>query len=372
MPKRTPTSVLMTADTVGGVWTYALELARGLSSDGIRITLATMGAHLTRQQRIQTLSIPNLDVHESNFRLEWMENPWDDVRRAGEWLLALEQRVCPDVVHLNGYVHADLAWLAPCLVVGHSCVASWWWHLKQTEMPAQWNCYRERVSAGLRSADMVVAPSKDMLAALRLHYVWCGPARVIQNGLAPTLTPGRKENFLLCAGRLWDEAKNLALIASAAEHVRWKIYAAGEHRNADAPASFGDHVQLLGTLEPAILARWMAAAPIFLAPAKYEPFGLSILEAALCGCALILGDISSLHELWDGAALFIATDDVASLIGSIEQLIDNPQERERLGREARERALTFSQSRMTEAYLQVYSDLMEGAFSSSAEAAACR
>ncbi len=31
-------------------------------------------------------------------------------------------------------------------------------------------------------------------------------------------------------------------------------------------------------------------------PARYEPFGLSVLEAALSGCALVLGDIPSLRE----------------------------------------------------------------------------
>ena len=34
--------VLMTADTVGGVWTYALELAGALAPLGVDITLATM------------------------------------------------------------------------------------------------------------------------------------------------------------------------------------------------------------------------------------------------------------------------------------------------------------------------------------------
>ena len=35
--------VLMTADTVGGVWTYALELARALAGFGVETTLAVMG-----------------------------------------------------------------------------------------------------------------------------------------------------------------------------------------------------------------------------------------------------------------------------------------------------------------------------------------
>ena len=38
--------VLMTADTVGGVWTYALDLARKLAGRGCEVTLATMGGYL--------------------------------------------------------------------------------------------------------------------------------------------------------------------------------------------------------------------------------------------------------------------------------------------------------------------------------------
>src|SRR5690242_4341236 len=192
MAKRAPASVLMTADTLGGVWTYALELARGLSSHGLRVELATMGAHPSRQQRMQALSISYLRVHESNYRLEWMDDPWNDVNRAGEWLLNIEHQVRPDVIHLNSYAHADLPWNSPRLVIGHSCVVSWWRYVKKAETPAEWNYYRERVSAGLDKAEVVVAPSQDMLSQLRMHYQWSGPARVIYNGRAPLLPTARK------------------------------------------------------------------------------------------------------------------------------------------------------------------------------------
>ena len=62
----------------------------------------------------------------AEFALEWMDEPWDDVARAGDWLLALEERDRPDVVHLNGYVHGAAALSRPCLVAAHSCVLSWW------------------------------------------------------------------------------------------------------------------------------------------------------------------------------------------------------------------------------------------------------
>jgi len=103
-----PHKVLMTADTVGGVWTYAVELARGLADQGVEVALATMGEPLNDSQREMADRIPRLRVFESTFRPEWTEDPWRDVEKAGDWLLALEERVRPDVIHLNGFAHGSL------------------------------------------------------------------------------------------------------------------------------------------------------------------------------------------------------------------------------------------------------------------------
>ena len=93
---------LMTADTVGGVWTFAIELASALSRSGSHVELATMGAPLTPSQRIEAEEIPRLRLHEGHFRLEWMDDSWQSVDQAGAWLLDLERRLSPDVVHLRG------------------------------------------------------------------------------------------------------------------------------------------------------------------------------------------------------------------------------------------------------------------------------
>ena len=82
----------MTADPIGGVWTYALELARALESHGIQIALASMGARLTREQYQQVLARKNVRLFESTYRLEWMDDPWDEVDRAGDWLLQIAER----------------------------------------------------------------------------------------------------------------------------------------------------------------------------------------------------------------------------------------------------------------------------------------
>jgi glycogen(starch) synthase len=132
----------MTADTMGGVWTYALELIKSLAVYNVSVTLATMGAPVTPQQAKNAANIDNLNLREgAEFKLEWMENPWQDVRNAGEWLLDLEASVQPDLIHLNGYSHGSLPWQHPVLVIGHSCVLSWWQAVKQEDAPAHWNCF---------------------------------------------------------------------------------------------------------------------------------------------------------------------------------------------------------------------------------------
>src|SRR5690349_15186580 len=149
----------MTGDTVGGVWTYALELARAVRPYDVDVTLATMGSPLTDEQWREVRAAETVHVFESSFRLEWMDHPWDDVAKAGTWLLKLRDRVQPDVVHLNGYAHGALPWETPVLVVGHSCVFSWWGAVHRELPPPEWDRYRTEVGRGLRAAAYVVAPS---------------------------------------------------------------------------------------------------------------------------------------------------------------------------------------------------------------------
>src|ERR1051326_3583676 len=158
--------VLMTGDAVGGVWTYCLELAKALGELGIETILATMGPSPNPVQRDEAQTLPSMRLEESNFKLEWMENPWPEIQRAGEWLLGLEDKFRPDIVHLNGYVHAALPWKNPVVVVAHSCVLSWGGAVSGEAAPCTWTRYRHEVRRGLTSADLVVAPAWAMLSAI--------------------------------------------------------------------------------------------------------------------------------------------------------------------------------------------------------------
>src|SRR4051812_9021488 len=181
-PDLRPMRILMTADTVGGVWTYALELADALSPLGAEVHLATMGRPLDEAQRDQVACSSVVSVHESCFALEWQDEPWEDVDRAGAWLLELESEVMPDVVHLNGYIHGCLPWRTPVIVVAHSDVLSWWEAVEQVAAPPVWEPYRAGVQAGLRAADAVCAPTQAVLDDLARHYSFGTPAFVVHNG----------------------------------------------------------------------------------------------------------------------------------------------------------------------------------------------
>lgn len=344
----------MTADTVGGVFTHAVDLARGLHDRGDEVILVTFGRRMSAEQRRRVAGAGVAQVEETSLALEWMEDPWDDLAAAEALLLETERETAPDVVHLNGYIHGAAAWRAPVLVAAHSCVFSWWEAVHGRPPAAGWERYRAGVSAGLHGADAVVAPSVAMRDALER---WYGPltprGQVISNGSAYA-GPGRpagKEPLVLAAGRCWDEAKNIGALIRVARRpaLAGRIMVAGEGTGTP-----GAGVTRLGPLAPGPLARVRRRASVFAAPARYEPFGLAILEAARDHCALVLGDIPSLREIWDDAAVYVDPGDDDALAATLEALLSDPARAAVLGRRARRRAERFTVAAMTGAYRELY------------------
>src|SRR5918993_1152509 len=180
----------MTTDPIGGVWLYSVELCRELAKRDVSVVLATMGRRLERGERVLISGLHNVELCESTYKLEWMSEPWSDVKAAGRWLLDLESRFQPSLIHLNQYSHGAVAWKVPALVVGHSLLGSW-----------------------------------------EKHYGRFAAAEPIYNGRSGArFAPGKKDDVIFTAGRLWDEAKNIASLNSVVGKIPWQIYAAGESR----------------------------------------------------------------------------------------------------------------------------------------------
>src|SRR5205085_4832818 len=141
-----------------------------------------------------------------------------------------------------------------------------------------------------------------------------------------------KERFVLAVGRGWDEAKNLGALERVAMRLPAPVVTAGDGTR-------------LGRVGPERLRDLYGRAAVFAEPARYEPFGLAALEAALCGCALVLGDIASLREVWAEAALYVDPFDDDELAAALQRVSRDERLRRRLADAASGRASRYSRER---------------------------
>ncbi|HYZ32351.1 MAG TPA: glycosyltransferase, partial [Crenalkalicoccus sp.] len=130
------------------------------------------------------------------------------------------------------------------------------------------------------------------------------------------------------------------------------------------------HVRPLGPLDEAGLALWLARGPVFVSVARYEPFGLAVLEAALAGCALVLSDTPGFRELWDGAAIFVAERDDVALATVLHALLQDRERRAACGAAAEARARRYGVEAMTAGMLAVYRQVLHGAAQGTMQGAA--
>jgi glycosyltransferase involved in cell wall biosynthesis len=227
------------------------------------------------------------------------------------------------------------------------------------------------VGAGLRGADAVAVPSTWMARALVRHHAPILAPVVVPSGRDPArFWSGPKEELVLAAGRVWDEAKNVAALVRVAPRLPWPVLVAGDAQGpVETPTAHPAATSsatgraprapiFLGRLPEEELARWLSRAAIFAHPARYEPFGLAVLEAALSGCALVLGDLESLRERWEGAAVLVPPWDDDALADALAALAADEPRRRALGAAARERALALTPRRMAQGYRALYADLV--------------
>ncbi|MGI3776283.1 MAG: glycosyltransferase family 4 protein [Janthinobacterium lividum] len=312
--------LLLTTDAVGGVWRYSLELAAGLGWD---VVLAVVGPAPSLSQRAET---PGMRVVETGLPLDWAEPGAASLQRSAEVLAELAGREGVGAVQLHApALVGEAAWPVPVVAVAHSDVATWWAAMRQGPVAAEFAGNVAATAAGLARADAAVAPSVAMAEALRRVH-GCGPVAVVRNGRRP-LPPGRgpRRPGVLTVGRLWDEAKGAGVLDAAAGGLGAPVRAAGAVRGPHGAAFRPEHLQVLGVLDEAGLAEAMAGASVFASAARYEPFGLSVLEAAQAGMALVLSDIPSFRELWDGAALFVAPGDAGGFAEAMRRALGAPE-----------------------------------------------
>ncbi len=343
--------VLMTTDAVGGVWRYTLDLAAGFAERGVPTLLAVLGPEPSQSQRAEAAAA-RLRLVQTGLPLDWTAEGPADLAHATAGLIRLAAEAGAASVHLHapalvgqGQEHGP--WPAPVVAVAHSCVATWWQAVRGGPMPPDFRWRTAAAAEGLRRAAAVIAPSAAHAAALQQAYGPV-PVRVVHNG-APFRQRENKQRprAILTAGRLWDEGKGVAALDRVAPHVGAPVRAAGPINGPNGEAISLPNLDLLGTLDLAGMAGAFARASVFCSMARYEPFGLAVLEAARAGMRLVLSDIPSFRELWDGAATLVANE--AALLPALRAALDQPGDGG-----AQERAARYTIDAMVRATLDTH------------------
>lgn len=369
-----PRRLLMTTDAVGGVWQYTLELARGCAAAGTEVLLVTMGPAPSRRDVDDGTLPASVTLRLLDAPLDWMAEDAAAIAEAGTRLRRVAEEFGPDLVHLAGPCHAAPRWPVPVVATVHSCLFTWWAAMRDGPVPEGWQAYRDAMMAGLHAADRVAVPTAAFGRDLRHAYGDVGRLSVIRNGRDPAPYQSmEKQPVVLAAGRFWDEAKNLDCLDAAAARMPVPLLVAGPLHGPQGQTAVARHATWIGELGEPALRRRMAEASVFTALSRYEPFGLSVLEAAFSGCALVLSDIPTFRELWDGAAIFVDPDDADAVAEICRSLVADTVAQRRMAKSARRRAERYTAERMVSETMALYeATLSAGAESSSTPVGSAR
>ena len=120
-----------------------------------------------------------------------------------------------------------------------------------------------------------------------------------------------------------------------------RAFADGLIARADA-AGLGDRIRFLGEIPWEDVVRHYQALDLFAAPARWEGFGLTPLEAMACGVPVVATRVGAFEELVvEGATGSLVTaDNIPALSGAVRHWLDNPAARAVAGIAARAQAVS--------------------------------
>ena len=359
--------VLMTTDTIGGVWTFTKELSRELLESGCATAMVSLGRKPSTGHRAwvdqQTAAWgAEFRFEAADAPLEWMEDNGRAFTEPEKLLRRVAEEFGADLLLSSQFCFGALDCEMPRIVVAHSDVLSWAdaCRAEGLQDSAWLQTYSDLVQRGLRRADAVVAPTRWMLDAVAGHFQLPAEQRVIANGrtIASSGADSGRKLQAVTAGRLWDEAKNLRML----EHVRspMPLLIAGEVEHESSRLRVqGSTTTFVGALNEEALLNLFCESSVYVCTSLYEPFGLAPLEAALCGCAVLAKDIAPLREVWGGAASYFSgaqsLSELLARLSTDSKLLQEAQSR------SRRRAREFSSRKMTDKYIELFRSMRKEA-----------
>jgi glycosyltransferase involved in cell wall biosynthesis len=370
----------------GAQHTHVAALAGALSGQGHQVSVYTRRDDPARPKRVdlgyqvvhvpagppQPLSEDELLPYMRSFG-EWLSHDWE---RHGR----------PDVMHAHFWMSGVAGLVA---TAGTDIATALTFHalgtVERRYQQAADSIASERipVEADLgRRVDLVFAQCPDErseLAAIGVpaEHIALAPSGVDTRRFAPDgpvapRTPGLRR--ILAAGRLVERKGYDELLVALHALADTELVIAGSpasHLAADPEArrlrgladSLGvaDRFTLLGAVPAADMPCWYRSADLVACTPWYEPFGLTPLEAMACGVPVVTYAVGGLQSsIVDGVTgVHVPPGDVAGLVSALNALLDNPDQRRRLGAAARRRALRhYDLTRRAAAIATAYAELL--------------
>ena len=306
-------------------------------------------------------------------------------RKSARWLRKHRHEF--DVIQANGFV----TWEPADIVAVHFVHEAW---LHNPSFPFRWgsfslyqwyqrgltlmNAHYERKA--FLSAKQLVAVSRATAEDVARLGVNAGSLRVIYNGVdtsefhpAMGEEPSERSTFelpegvplALFVGDIRTPRKNLGVVLRALQMVPGlHVAVAGATEGSPYPdeaqeLGLRDRVHFLGKISriPAL----MRSCDLFVIPSRYESFGMVVLEALASGLPVILSSkVGAVELVSDVCRVLDNPDDSGGLAAMMTDLLASPEERDRLAKAGRERAMQVSWSRTAAAYLNVYDEFLAG------------
>lgn len=305
-------------------------LADGLAERGFDVTLFATLDSLTRAQLDGVCPRPYQEHADLDGRV------WEALHVAH----ALRRSADFDIVHNH------LDWLplafselsrAPMVTTIHGFSSS-------QILPA----YKRAKSAFVSISEADRSPEIDYVAT-----VYHG----VDAGLLPFSATGGEE--LVCFGRIHPDKGTHEAVAIA-RGARRRLVICGPVQDERyfseqvAPHIDGERVRYLGSVGPGERAEVLGHAACLLHPIAFEePFGLSVVEAMLCGTPVVAYPRGSMPEIIEDGVTGVLADGVPAATEAVERVAGLDRANCRKAAEDR-----FSVRRMIDSYLQVYADVL--------------
>jgi len=285
-------------------------------------------------------------------------------RRVRKWIRKGEF----DVLHVHEPLSPSVSILS-CWAARGPVVATWHSSMQRSRALA---AMYPLAQTALEKVSARIAVSEAARQTLVEHMG--GDAVLIPNGVDCSAFGGvdplpgwpGEGHSLLFLGRIDEPRKGLqvlleALPAIAERHPAVRLLVAGpgdvdEFRGA-LPAEVAARVEFLGLVSEEVKARAFVSADVYVAPnTGGESFGIVLLEAMASGTPVLASDIEAFRRVVDGgrAGATFVNEDPADLARVAVSLLDDAEERVRLGREGLLRAEEFDWETVAKRVVEVY------------------